>query len=374
MMVGEKRKSAVVLATAYILGGLLILLACVAWFVGRTDARPEQAVVAEIEGEPVTEEEFRWVLGRERSGVIEQFKRDHKVVVDKTFWQREYDGVTPLETVKRRALDSVARMKVLLQLAERQGIIEDASYEGLLLEMERENARRAKALAAGLPVYGPSRFDWSDFADFYIGRMTIELKDKLAETVLAMTEDRLKRHYEEIKEELFRLEGETRFYAISAPYRIDGVEDGERKREAASALGEIRARLAAGEAAGPLFDELGKETAKAGESSVLHAAEERFDAASARYYYKTLPPLYELLADAPKPGTVGPILDDEANGRYMLAVVIGSEAGGYAGFEESKDKVRQHALETVYAEYVDKLTKEARIVTIGRLYEGITLE
>lgn len=373
-MVAYKRKSAVVLAATYVLGGLLILLACAAWFVGRTDARPEQSVVAEIDGEPVTEEEFRWALARERSGVIEHFKRTYGAVVDKAFWQREYEGVTPLETVKRRALDAVARMKVQLRLAERHGFIADASYEGLLLEMERENRARAKSLAAGLPVYGPSKFDQADFFDFYLGRLTVELKDKLAEAELAMTEEKLKRHYEEAKDELFRLEGETRFHAISASYRIDGMEDEARKREAASALDEIRARLAAGEAASDLVDELGNGASKHDDASLLQAAEESFDAASARYYYRALPQLYELLADAPEPGFVAPILDDMENGRYMLAVVIGSEAGGYASFEESKDKVRQLAMESAYVEYVDKLAKEAQIVMIGEMYEEMTLE
>lgn len=375
MMVADKRKSAVVPAAAYCLGGLLIVLACVAWFVGRTDARPEQRVVAEVDGEPVTEVEFRRALSRERSGVIEQFKRTYGAVVDEAFWQRDYDGVTPLETVKRRALDTVARMKVQLRLAERHGLIADASYEGLLREMERENAARAKALAAGLPVYGPSRFEQADFVDFYLGRLTLELKDKLAESELDMTEERLKQHYQEVKDELFRQEGETRFYEISASYRIEGLQNEEGLREAASALNEIRARLAAGEAANTLVGELGNGGAsEEGDGSVLQAAEKRFDAASARYYYRALPQLYELLADAPEPGFIAPIIDDAENGRYMLAVVIESEAGGYASFEEIKDRVRQLALESAYIEYVDKLAKEARIVTKGEVYEGMTLE
>lgn len=374
MMVADKRKSAVVQAVAYFLGGLLIMLACVAWFVGRTDAKPEQPVVAEVDGEPVTEEEFRQALARERSVVIEQFKRTYGAEVDETFWQREYDGVTPLETVKRRALDAVARMKVQLRLAERHGIIADASYEGLLLAMERENAARAKALAAGLPVYGPSRLEQADFVDFYLGRLTIELKDKLAESQLVMTEERLKRHYEEVKDELFRLEGETRFHEISASYRIEGLQDEERMRKAASALDEIRARLAAGETANAIVDGLGNGASEAGEGFVLQAAEKRLDAASARYYYRALPQLYELLEGAPEPGFIAPILDDAENGRFILAVVIDSEAGGYAGFEESKDKVRQLALESAYAGYVDKLTEEAKIVMIGELYEEMTME
>jgi hypothetical protein len=374
MMVADKRKSAVVLAAAYLLGGLLILLACAAWFVGRTEARPEQQIVAEVDGEPVTEEEFRWALARERSGVIEHFKRTYGAVVDQAFWHRDYDGATPLETVKQRTLDSIVRMKVQLRLAERHGIIADTSYEGLLLAMERENDSRAKSLAAGLPVYGPSRFDQADFVDFYLGRLTIELKDKLAGSQLDMTEERLKRHYEAVKDELFRLESETRFYALSVSYRIDGLENEERKRAAVTALAEIRARLGAGEAASALVDELGNGASVAGEGILPQAAEELFDAASARYYYRALPPLYELLADAPEPGFVSPILDDEANGRYLLAVVIGSEAGGYASFEESKERVRQLSLESAYVEYVDKLAKEARIVTNGEVYEGMTLE
>src|SRR5690606_14693747 len=149
---------------------------------------------------------------------------------------------------------------------------------------------------------------------------------------------------------------------ISASYRIEGLQDEERMREAASALGEIRARLAVGETAKAIVDGLGNGASEAGEGSVLQAAEKRFDAASARYYYRALPSLYELLAGAPEPGFIAPIIDDVENGRFMLPVVIESEAGGYVSFEDSKDRVRQLALESAYVEYVDKLAKDAQIV------------
>lgn len=370
----DRQKPVVVPAMVYLLGGLLIVLACVAWFVGRTEARPEHAVIATVDGEPVTEEEFRWALARERSGVIEQNNRMNGAVVDETFWLREADGMTLLETIKRRALDSVVRMKVQLQLAEQYGLMADGSFGGLLLEMKRENASRAKAIAAGLPVYGPTRFDQADFIDFYLARLTIELKDKLAETELGLTEERLKQHYGEIKDELFRLEGVTRFYAISAAYRIDGVIDDERKRTAASAIGEIRERLAAGEALTTLVDELGIGASEAGENSMLQAAENTFDALSARYYYRALPQLYELLANAPEPGFAGPILDDEANGQYMLPVVIDSKAGGYASYEERRDIVRQHYLESRYEEYVSRMSEEAHVVLMNEEYDRITMK
>ncbi|MCR2807587.1 hypothetical protein [Paenibacillus soyae] len=393
MMVAGKRKSAVVMAAACCLGGLLVWFGYAAWHAERTDARPDNTVVAEVDGEPVTEEEFRWALGRERTAVIEQFKRKRGAVVDEEFWQREYDGATPLETVKKRAMDTAVRLKVQLRLAERYGLIADASYEGVLLEMERENVRMEEALAAGLPVYGPARFEADDFVDFYLGRLAVELKDRLLENELAVTDEKLKRHYEEVKGELFRQEGETRFYAFSAAYRRGGVEEKGLKREAAAAIEEASRRLAAGESVGAIAaewnagersgeDSEGASAAQGGTTGtpdiadagpLLQAAEESFDAESARYYYRALPPLYDLLARQPESGLIGPVIDDAANGRYVLAVVIGSKEGSYAGFEESKAIVRQHYAEFAYADYVNRLAKNARVVTVDEVYDDLTM-
>lgn len=373
MKAADKRKSAVVLAVACCLGVLLAALAGLTWFDGWTEAKPDRSVVAEIDGEDVTEELFRWALARERWAVIEPFKQSPDAVVDESFWQHPNEGATPHETVKRRALDAVVRLKAQLRLAEEQGFIADGSFEGLLAERNRENARRANALKAGLPVYGPATFEADDFADFYLGRLTVELKEKLAEDELALTDRELRRHYDEVKDELFRLEGRARFSVVTASYRKDGVESEELKREAAAAIEAASRRLAAGEAATDIAGarDAGSLRSEDGESPALQTTEENFNADTARYYYRTLPQLYELLAAGPPAGTASPVMDDAYNGRYVLAVVIDSEAGGYADFEKSKAAVRQHALESAYTRYVDKLAENAKVITTN-IYESLT--
>lgn len=356
----KARKTIVFLAAA----GLLIAAAGAFGPSARTSVLSDGTTVANVNGEPIAAAELRRELNRQRSAVIDYFRRTYDADLDAGFWQTDFDGEVPAETARQWALEAAVRTKLQLMLAESFGIVPGVSRDELLEEMERENARRKEARKAGLPVYGPVRFDESEFYDFYLGRVTAELKEKLAEGELAATDEQLKRHYDRIKDELFRLEDSVTFRLLSVSYLKDGQRiDDELKRQAEEAARSARRRLERNEA----IETIAREMAEDRSGPVARVTEERFGGESARYYYKALPELYEWLNDRAS-GRIGPVIDDGAQGRFVLAVAIEREEGGYRSFEEQKENVRRHEMDARFAEYLDRLADEADVTTVGEFF------
>ncbi|REK71218.1 hypothetical protein [Paenibacillus paeoniae] len=328
----------------------------------------DDAAVAEVNGQPITAAEFTRALHQQRSAVIDYYMRTYGAEMDTDFWNTDYSGETPAHTLKELALESAVRLRLQLILAESQGIIQGSSYNELLAEMERENARRKAAQEAREPVYGPIRFDETNFPEFYISRIWNELREKLSQDELAVEDEQLMQHYEQIKDELFKLEDNIRFHSIKVSYTEDGQRiDGKLKQQAEVMMNAIRERLEQAESIEDIVKEL--EESDAGPSVLL--AIEPFNDDTARYYFKSLPKLYEWLAGGQEAGRISPVMDDRATGQYVMALVIDREAGGYRSFAEQKDNVRKHYLNVVLAAYLDERMGEAEVNKIASRYDRI---
>lgn len=340
--------------------GLSLIALAAGLFIYRAMAGgAEETVIATVNGEPVIAAEFNRQLGLLRASVIDEFKRAYGAEFGKDFWSTEYKGETPADALKRQALDQAVAMKLQLQLAQAYGIVQGASYHDLLAELERENSRRSRAAAAGQPIYGPVQFDESAFVDFYLSKVLIQLKERLAEELLVLTGDELRSHYERIKEEIFRLEDNVIFSNISISYREqDGhFEDSGRKEQAEAVAGALKRLLEQGLA----VEEAVERLREASGELHIHIAEERFNSDTARNYYRSFPQLYAVLAEPMEAGEVSPVMDDPVSGKYMLAVIAGRVAGGYKSFEEQMGNVRKHYVDIWFEDYLDKQLEAAQI-------------
>ncbi|MBD2844855.1 hypothetical protein IDH44_06595 [Paenibacillus sp. IB182496] len=328
---------------------------------GASGGVADDEVVARLDGGPITAAELRRTLDRQHALVAGQARRTAGAAGGVDDWATAgADGVTPAETAKRLALEAAVRLRVQLRLARTEGLIATDTYAALQEERARENARRAAALAAGQPVYGPERFEARAFADFYVGRLNAALLERLAAREPA-GEAQLRAHYERIKEPLFRREGEVRFTAYRLSYREGGRETDARRRQAEAAMQTLRQQLESGApAAAALEAAMGEAPADA--PRVL-ATEEQFDDRTARTYYKALPQLYELLTDAPEAGQVLPVVDDPQQGAYVLAVVDEALPGGYDSFEAQRDNVRQHYWQTRLEALWEQMAADADVST-----------
>lgn len=387
----DKRKEDTILrgATAWltVLGAALIA-ALTAGFIGaarfHASAVPDAETIAEVNGDPVTAAEFRRFLAQQRAAVIDHFTRTRGTVVDERFWRTEFDGETPADAAKRLALEAAVRFKVELGLAREHGLIPETSREYLLVEMEKENARRSEAARSGLPVYGPVRFDENGFVEYFLGRIVTHLKESMAERELDATDERLRRHYESIKDELFRLEDEVRYEEFSVSYLADGARvDAGLKEAARETLEAVRQRLERGETAEAAIREAEREPERrgtaepaardaeqAGGPGVRHA-ERLLNGDTARTLYRSLPELYEAVTRLTDADPVSPVIDDAASGRLVLARLIERQPQGYRSFEEQKANVRSHYLNIAYDAYVQRLVRNADVMLAEDAYRKI---
>lgn len=207
-----------------------------------------EIMIATVNGDPISIGEFNRQLGLLRASVIDEFKQTYDADYGKDFWNTRHDGATPSDVLKRRSLERAVALKIELKLAQSHGLLQGTSEADLLAEMERENQRRSEAARAGQPLYGPLQLNESAFLDFYLSKIRIALQAKLSEEVMPVSDEELLRHYERIKDELFRMEDRIGFSHISVPYRKDGqTEDKDGKRLAEETIEAVKLRVKRGQ-------------------------------------------------------------------------------------------------------------------------------
>lgn len=114
--------------------------------------------VATIDGHTVTRDEL-----------IFHMRRLAPTVQNDTFQQ--------LET---RALDEIWRDKTTLIAAKEQGLADSVDYADFLTDLADENSARAKAVAAGEPVYGVTEFSPEEYYSHQLTEVTTRLKERLS--------------------------------------------------------------------------------------------------------------------------------------------------------------------------------------------------
>lgn len=342
---------------AAVLGAAVLLTGALVFAAGK-DQRPGSIQVARVNGDSVSAAELKYFAGLRRASVIDEFSRKYGVEFGEGFWTRQVQGQTPLELLRKQALTDVVRLKVVLQLARQEGVIQDTSFAAVEEEMGKENERRKKAVANGEPIYGPVRFEASTFVPFYQSKLAVVLKERLAATVLAATEEQLNAHYEAYKKKLFPAEDHIRFEKAAVSYRLDGKESAETKQAAQAAAAELRRRLAEGQSIAEAAVGL---SSAVPEEAVAYVKELVLDSATASRMFKSEPLLYEALRSAGPGQSVLPVQDDRAAGCYVVAKVNGREAADYISYEESRDLVKKHYLDIAYEAYIDELTRIAAV-------------
>jgi len=119
-------------------------------------------------------------LARERSDIVAQAQASGADVAAAGFWDTPIRGTTPAQSLVDRAEASVVRLQIELDAAEHAGVSAPHTYADLVQAWTAENDRRAAALRAGEPVYGPPSLSESDFIDYFLGALRQEVSEALA--------------------------------------------------------------------------------------------------------------------------------------------------------------------------------------------------
>lgn len=199
----EKRKTGAGVLVVMLLGVMMLFLGgC-----GReerlmgSDTVEDGTYLLTVDGYGVTEEEFLMFLRDQKAVTANYFWVNYEMQPDDGFWEREIDGMTPTGFAKERALEAAVQAKEEFILAAERGIFEYQDYNGMLDDMEAENAQRADKKESGDAFYGISEFTPFTYYQYLNGNIRSEL-ERSQEEVSKPTKEQLLEVYEANKENL----------------------------------------------------------------------------------------------------------------------------------------------------------------------------
>lgn len=170
-------------------------------------------VVGRINGEPVTEAEYRLVMLREAPNVFSLLKAARDLDDHSGYWQ---DGGEPLIQLRGAVRDELVRIKVYQELGRRKGLVKDAGFGVFAEEHAAENARRDEAVAKGEIIYGPRNYSATALYYVRVGELAFRLTDLLSkEAEPAIAEEAVEEVYKERRAEF----GEKTLEDVRGPIR-----------------------------------------------------------------------------------------------------------------------------------------------------------
>lgn len=177
-----KKKSVVILLFAVI----ILLSSC-----GGQNNKPAQekeiTVYATVNGEQIMSDEIEYFKTRSRAQIINEYAEKYGVTDFADFWDKEFDGKTPAESLEESALEQAVEAKIKLMLMRENGVYEDVSFVGLKAKAETYN-KEHENLKGNV---GLKTVDLSSFYTYYVSTGEMELKNILAESTLKPTADEL---------------------------------------------------------------------------------------------------------------------------------------------------------------------------------------
>ena len=117
------------------------------------------------------------------------------------FWATEFDGQTPSEYCKEKAMEEIVRYKTERILAYERGLIESVDYSDLMADMRVLNEDNAKSDVAGEMTYGLTAFEpWQYLLYIRSDCNTRLMKDEMERLMDSIPEETIRARYDEDKE------------------------------------------------------------------------------------------------------------------------------------------------------------------------------
>ena len=153
--------------------------------------------VMRVNGQPVTRDEFRFYMEKERSGVSSYFYQTYGVSADEEFWTKTYGGERPADVLREKAREACIYDKTLQALALKYGVTKDISFSGFQRQLEKVNREREESSKRGETLYGVVRFTEMQYYMNVTSTLKTELQDKLENVEVKVQDSEVKALYDE---------------------------------------------------------------------------------------------------------------------------------------------------------------------------------
>ncbi|GGD51252.1 hypothetical protein GCM10010911_06010 [Paenibacillus nasutitermitis] len=347
--------------------GAVILLGAVFFVRDRfAEQKGDYGIAATVDGESVSVGELKHQLLLARSETVMYFLHTYGAAEDDSFWTKRYGDEVPRQVLLRKALDRSVRVKVEQLEAKRKGLVDDISYAAFRSGLVQENERRQKAVEQQQAVYGPVQYTEDVYHEYVRSNMNLALKAALIQGDMPIGEDELRKHYETMRDELYKEEGRITIEKIRLGF-FDGqgrISDTV-KEEAGKRIEEVRQKLSRQMDFGELAEAY-NETASERETR----GRQVFDSASGRQDQ-----LYDLqLKEAAmklEPGQISGII--ETASAYFIIKCIAKQSDAYKPYEEVRENVKLNLTNVKFEEWISRKMKDAVVETNSKVLDSMKI-
>ncbi|MFC5467323.1 peptidyl-prolyl cis-trans isomerase [Cohnella suwonensis] len=354
----------------YILLGLTLLVLVVstgaAYFKKSANNGRELSIydpIAVVNGEPVAYGELLHDLNAQRSSIYEYFRNKYGVEDSKEFWTTAHGGETPIEMLKKQALESSVKRKIQQEIGKKFGIVKDISYPTLLEDMKKENERRQETVKKGGVVYGPITYEEPLYVEENIRNIITELKEKLKDN-FKLTDQDYEDYYESKKDELYKLEDLNTVRAIMISFSNE--TDKKAKMDASmTKLEAIKNRMDAGESFDAIYDELvnKKDQTVTAAEKVLGDYKTKEEFSEGQVWLKDIENF--------RVGQVSDIVED--TNRIGIYKFLERRARDYKPLGEVKESMKKALMDIKYETFINQSVKDATVEIIEEAMKEVIL-
>lgn len=309
-------------------------------------------VVARVNAEPITYNEYKYFLDRNRAGVIKYFRNNCGLAYGANFWVATCNSQNPKRYLSEKSLKEAVVTKAQQVVAKKYGVASNITYQQFLVSLEKENKRRLKAVKQNQVIFGPVQYTEKGYYDYLFSNLVIKLKKELAKTEFDLNNQILHAQYEELKDSLFQL-GYCTKNSIS---KLKAKNNGDLTEKEEKLLNDVRLKMDKGRAAKKIISS--KSLKKHFEvsyqdyvvnDSVYKGEEEDFLLSLVRLETKNL-----------NVGETSQII--KSNGAYYCIRLQEKQNLGYREFEKCKRVVYDIYLAKLYENYIKEWVEAAGVV------------
>lgn len=153
---------------------LLLALLCIGWEI----SLPYRTPVLVIGTQEIFSDEWQEFLQQQKSAVTVYYTQNYGCTVfDDAFWSTEYDGQTPLDCARNRALDTLIDNCVVLRAAQERDLIENIDLRTLKKEWKGFNKQRESSVSMNSVMYGPIEYSFENYYRHLISNLRNSLEE-----------------------------------------------------------------------------------------------------------------------------------------------------------------------------------------------------